>query len=1022
MAARAAIRAVGRALDYTYSDQDKTAKMIPGEIGITLKQAIEINPDLKYAYDRTPHIKRLLDSAMSLEGLPLYTGTHAAGVLITGKEGVNAHVPTWKNDTAIVSQFDMNNLEELGLLKMDFLGLKTLTVISNTIKMVKKNYGKDISVDELYKCDDLNAFEIIKKGHTDGIFQLESDGMTDFMVKLQPSNIEEIIAGISLYRPGPMQYIPDYLINKRDQKKITYIFPVLKDILNETYGILCYQEQCMRAVIAIAGYQKHHSDSFRKAIAKKKADLIAEHKEYFIYGRKAKYDEAGHMLKDEIPGGIKMGYKESNLIKFYKEMEDFGKYAFNKCFSGNEKLYRGRNESVSLSIGQMYKIKNDVQYAKDHKHFKLHEKYKRSGYGKALSMCEDGRLRSNKIIDIYYSGKKDVYLLTSEDGSTIRCTLNHSFPTPNGKKLLSDMIIGDEIYTKDSYEEQIYVKTNVIRYKNLPKKGQCGFQKGGPIGTWHFDQYRLAKVGERCELCTCEGKELHHKDGNKDNNTEKNYQWLCVSCHKKEHYKLGRTKQYEKGIPSKISKIKSIELIEKDSDVYDVEMAAPYHNVVVEGGIVASNSHAAAYAVIGYCTAYLKTYFRSEFMAALMDSIQKNKNKVGTYINHCRNDLNINVLKPDINKGEKSFVALPDGSIVYSLHAKGVGEDVLDAICDMKRDIELKTPQQFFEMFYEVIDKKALEAFVSIGALDGLNIVRSKYIAALDDIMTEIRKMKDAKKKAHANEEMELSGEQVIAQGKKPRKRITTFNFKDKFNLDSRLPQINEFPEHLKLKLEKKFLGLYLTGHPLNRYIFGRRNLSFRLSALDYEINEETGSIRLLSKNPPKNGSQVEFFAIINSVNKLVTKQGNKLMATLEIEDETLSCKAIVFPEAYKNYSNEIQEDVTVLIKGSILLKDDEVPMIACDSFEPINYAPKLDITHIIHSEESGEILLGMIKNGSVRGSDAKSPLHIITDVSDSKNKIKMHMPESFNLNPVFVKSEILDSGRISKKDLFIEK
>jgi intein/homing endonuclease len=330
LAARAAIRAVGRALDMPYGVYDHMAKLVPAEPGITLADALEDSPDFKKKYEIDDDIKYLIDTATKLEGLPIYTGTHAAGVLITDQKGVTAHVPVWDNDGAIVSQYDMKLLEDLGLLKMDFLGLKTLTVIKDAMKSIKQNHGVSVNLDELIKCEDPAPLQLLEEGKTQGLFQIEGTSMTEFIKELKPKNPEEWIAAISLYRPGPMQFIPEYLKNRRNPESINYVFPELKNSLEETYGILCYQEQCMRAVIDVAGYDKSDSDSFRKVIAKKNKELIPLHRKWFIEGRKRVSPDEYGKEKDyghEIPGGLSKGYSEDDLKEFFDHMEDFGKYA-----------------------------------------------------------------------------------------------------------------------------------------------------------------------------------------------------------------------------------------------------------------------------------------------------------------------------------------------------------------------------------------------------------------------------------------------------------------------------------------------------------------------------------------------------------------------------------------------------------------------------------------------------------------------------------------------------------------------
>lgn len=333
LAARAVIRKVGKALDMPLSMYDKIAKMIPTDIGIKIVKALEINQDLRKAYLSDPEVKKLLDFSVKLEGLPTNCSTHAAGVLITDSRGVTAHVPLWKNDSGIVAQFDMGLLEKSGLLKMDFLALKTIGVFGNARKSVMKNYGVNIDIDELYTIPTLDPLKLIGDGKTECLFQLAGGGMTGFMKELKPSGIEDIIAGISMYRPGPMNEIPRFLHQKRNPSSIHYDIDGLGDILNNTYGVIVYQEQCMQIVVQLAGFSRADSDNFRRIVSKKKLKEMPKQREWFINGRKLQdYDYEGKLrnYKTEIPGGIALGHSKEALNKLFDLMVDFAAYAFNK--------------------------------------------------------------------------------------------------------------------------------------------------------------------------------------------------------------------------------------------------------------------------------------------------------------------------------------------------------------------------------------------------------------------------------------------------------------------------------------------------------------------------------------------------------------------------------------------------------------------------------------------------------------------------------------------------------------------
>lgn len=321
MSARMVIRDVGRVLDVPYAETDKIAKMVPNELHITIKKAMEQNKELRDLYEQNSDMKKMLDIAMALEGMPRQASTHACGIVIT-KDPVVDYVPLYRRDDIISTQYIMTTLEELGLLKMDFLGLRTLTVIQDTIELVKANRGIDVEFDK--DMNDSKVYKLWQDGNSVGIFQFESQGMTNFMKELKPDCLEDIIAGVSLYRPGPMDQIPRYIANKKDPEHAVYTHPALKPILEVTYGCMVYQEQVMQIVRDLAGYSLGRADLVRRAMGKKKLDVMAKERENFIHGQ---VDENGNII---IKGCVRNGIDEKSANKIFDEMAEFAKYAFNK--------------------------------------------------------------------------------------------------------------------------------------------------------------------------------------------------------------------------------------------------------------------------------------------------------------------------------------------------------------------------------------------------------------------------------------------------------------------------------------------------------------------------------------------------------------------------------------------------------------------------------------------------------------------------------------------------------------------
>ena len=320
LAARGVIRDVGRVMDLPYAQVDTIAKMIPQELNITIDKALQMNPELKKVYEEDKEIHELIDTAKRLEGLPRHTSMHAAGVVISQKD-VSEYVPLSRaSDGSIVTQFTMTTLEELGLLKMDFLGLRTLTVIQNAVHLVEQDTGVKLDMQHI-DYNDKKVLDSLGTGHSDGVFQLESAGMKNFMKELKPQSLEDVIAGISLYRPGPMDFIPQYIRGKNRPDTIKYDCPQLEPILKPTYGCIVYQEQVMQIVRNLAGYTLGRSDLVRRAMSKKKAAVMEKERQNFVYGNEA----------EGVPGCIANGIPEQTANKIYDDMIDFAKYAFNKC-------------------------------------------------------------------------------------------------------------------------------------------------------------------------------------------------------------------------------------------------------------------------------------------------------------------------------------------------------------------------------------------------------------------------------------------------------------------------------------------------------------------------------------------------------------------------------------------------------------------------------------------------------------------------------------------------------------------
>ena len=639
MAARGVIRDVGRVMDLPYAFVDSIAKMIPTELNMTLTKALNMNPELKNVYENDMQVKELIDMSLRLEGLPRHTSMHAAGVVISQKS-VDEYVPlSLGADGAVTTQFTMTTLEELGLLKMDFLGLRTLTVIQNATRLAEKSTGKTI---DMHKIDynDKAVLDSIGTGKTDGIFQLESSGMKSFMKELKPQNLEDIIAGISLYRPGPMDFIPQYIKGKNDKDSITYDCPQLEAILKPTYGCIVYQEQVMQIVRDLAGYTLGRSDLVRRAMSKKKGDVMQRERQNFVYGN----EEEG------VPGCIANGISEQVANKIYDEMIDFAKYAFNK-------------------------------------------------------------------------------------------------------------------------------------------------------------------------------------------------------------------------------------------------------------------SHAAAYAVVAYQTAYLKYYYPVEFMAALMTSVIDNPGKVSEYIYACR-QMGIQILPPDINKGEGNF-SVDGGNIRYGLTAiKSIGRPVIDAIIK-EREIggEFTTLKNFIErLSSKEVNKRTIENFIKSGAFDSLAGTRKQKMMIYIQILEQVNQEK----------KYSMSGQMRL---------FDLVEEDQKSEFDIPLPDVGEYEKANLFAFEKEVLGVYVSGHPLEEYE-ERWRKSISATTLDFQPDEDTGRSKV------RDGSREIVGGIIAAKTIKHTKT-NKVMAFLTLEDLVGTVEIVIFPKDYEKNRQYLEEDKKVFVKGRVSEEDESASKLICESIIP---------------------------------------------------------------------------------------
>ncbi len=628
LAARGVIRDVGRVMDLPYGQCDTIAKMIPNELGITIDKALKMNPELLKAVESDEQVAHLIDMAKRLEGLPRHTSMHAAGVVISGRP-VEEYVPLSRaQDGTITTQYTMTTIEELGLLKMDFLGLRTLTVIQDAQKLAEASCGHELDLLNLdYK--DKNVLGMIGSGRCEGVFQLESAGMKSFMKELAPQSLEDIIAGIALYRPGPMDFIPRYIKGKNHPESITYACPQIRPILEETYGCIVYQEQVMQIVRDLGGYTLGRSDLVRRAMSKKKGDVMEKERKNFVYGNP----------EEGVPGCAANGIDADTANGIYDSMIDFAKYAFNK-------------------------------------------------------------------------------------------------------------------------------------------------------------------------------------------------------------------------------------------------------------------SHATAYAVVSFQTAWLKYYYPVEYMAALMTSVIDNPGKVAGYILTCK-QMKIDILPPDINRSSGKF-SVEDGKIRYGLSAiKGIGRPVMKAVeAERERAGDFTGLKDFCErLTSKEVNKRTVENFIKAGAFDGTGANRRQLMMVYAQIIDEVQQEKKSS----------MAGQMTL---------FDIMPDSDKKDYYMQLPNVPEFEKEEKLAYEKEVLGIYISGHPLEKYEAVWRAGITALTT-DFALDEET--------NEPKvrDNSRVTIGGIITEKTMKYTKN-NQAMAFLTVEDLVGTAEVIAFPKNYEQNSDILVPDMKIFAEGRVSVEEDK--------------------------------------------------------------------------------------------------
>ncbi|MEA2097908.1 MAG: DNA polymerase III subunit alpha, partial [Patescibacteria group bacterium] len=771
MAARAAIRDTGRALGLPYSFCDKIAKAIP--MFTKLPDALANVKELKDLYSSNSEAKNLIDNALKLEGVARHSSTHACGVVIS-KNTLNHYTPCQfppQNNSGIVTQYEMHNIEDLGLLKMDFLGLKNLTVLENALKIISKTKEDKIDL-SLIPLNDEKTLKLFQQGKTTGVFQFESSGMKRYLKKLEPTDFEDVIAMVALYRPGPLNsgMVDEFIDRKHGKKKIVYKHPIMENALKNTYGIIVYQEQVMRLSKDMANFTGGQADTLRKAMGKKIAELMAKMKEEFIKG----------CLENDI--------SEKIAKETFSDMEKFAEYGFNRCLTGDTIV-------IDSETGKQFKLEE------------LYKIYKKDGrLPSILTLKENYKLGASKIMKVYDNGTKEIYQVKTRLGRIIKATSNHPFKTINGWENLENLESGDMIgvarcvpINKDIKKA---VKDHPILNGTVKKTTARGSKDIIPVQIKDLIRTKIRQSGYSLKEFSKKyniAERLFFDETKKRGYLRETVEVIGKILKDKEILELAQSDIYWDEIVEikKIGKEKTFDLtIERT------------HNFVAND-IIVHNSHAVCYAFIGYQTAYLKAHYPAEFMASLLTADQENIDRVAIEVDECR-QMGIEVLPPDVNKSFINFGVINENKkeeIRFGLSAiKNVGHNIVETIVkERKENGEYESIEDFvLRVESRDLNKKSMESLIKTGAFDSME-ERSKLLANMERILNFAKEHQQAKN----NGQVSLFGDLGSSEDNINKLQLTNAKLIDKKE---------------RMAWEKELLGLYVSDHPLKEYSSYLRN------------------------------------------------------------------------------------------------------------------------------------------------------------------------------------------------------
>jgi DNA-directed DNA polymerase III PolC len=908
MGAKAAIRDVGRAFDMPLPEVDRIARLIPTLPGKPLKFDDALGddpekalPDLKAVYQDDEHARKLIDTARQLEGITRHASTHAAGVIVADKplvEYIPLHRPTKGSaedaPVKMVTQFPMETCESIGLLKVDFLGLSTLTIMRRACELVEQYHGIRYDLSSIpYRPDPddpeksrmvADMFAMIGRGETVGVFQLESQGMRRMLTDMRPTKFEHIVAGISLYRPGPLDYIPLYNRRLRGDEAVEYRHPLLEPILQETYGICVYQEQIMQIAEQLFGYELGEADLMRRAVSKKKKKDLLKHRQIFV------------------ERGPEHGVDPDSANAIFDDIEFFARYGFNKCLTRDAEI-------IDTETGRLIRIGDLADGTATIEH--------------TMTCDTDSlRLKSGPVTKVISNGVKPVYCLTTQLGRQITATANHPFYTFDGWRMLGELKSGDQIAVPRRIPvegREVWQEERLIALVESLKSGGSVL----PEAVFELTNAQIETLFARLpDSLTISSEHLARQ-----------MQHLLLRLgilSRLEHGKLltlhsesviqptapaggarsgvlryAPAKQTRWSAPTENDvywdKIVSIEYAGEE-ETFD--LTVPDTHNFVANDIIVHNSHAADYAVLTCQTAFLKCHYPHEYMAALMSVHRDEAPKVGLFAADCAR-MGIEVLPPTVNNSALDFSIEDHGqgrAIRFGLGAiKNLGVGPVEHILEQRR---AGGPFRDLEGFCHrvdtrIVNKRALESLIKVGALDEF-APRPILLAALDRIISfsaDYHKAQDAG-------QMSLFGE------------ATGVEFGAEDSILGALHDVETVTRREMLNWEKELVGLYVTDHPLKPVMDQLQHITSHTSAELFEAGEAI------------NGQPVVVAGLVTNIRRFATKKGD-MMAILTIEDITGPVTAVLFPRTWGEYRDLIDEDAVLIVYGKADTSRGDVQVIA---------------------------------------------------------------------------------------------